>query len=89
MLLSDAGFEQIEIAPEAHTVQFPEPQRFVMLTLLAAASIIPESEMEDEARYALVETVSQEVDPMLQRYVEGDTVSFSMHAHIAVAHKMH
>lgn len=83
--LKAAGFRQIEITPESHIVRFPSPERFVTLTLLAAASIIPESEMDAEARSALVQAVSREVDATLQKHIARDAVSFPMHAHLAVA----
>lgn len=84
-LLQEAGFQQVESAPESHPVQFPSPERFVTLTLLAAASIIPETEMDAEARSEMVKTISREVNPILQGYIQEDTVAFPMHAHIAVA----
>lgn len=65
-LFDAAGFRQIEITPESRTVRFPSPGQFVKLTLLAAASIIPEPEMDAAARAELVQTVSREVDGTLQ-----------------------
>lgn len=86
-LLEEARFEQVEIMPVSHTVRFPEPERFVMLTTLAAAAVIPEfSNMDEASRSALVEVVSREVDGTLQEYIDGGTVTFPMHAHIAVAY---
>lgn len=85
-VLTAAGFQRVEVTPESRPVRLPSPKRFVTLTLLAAASIIPESEVDEEARADMVQTVSREVEPALQRYVEGEAVSFPMHAHIAVAY---
>lgn len=86
-LLSAAGFERIEIEPVTHTVRFPEPDRFVTLTLLAASAVIPEfQELGDDERADLMEAVRRDVDPIVQEYVEGDSVAFPMQAHIAVAH---
>ncbi len=85
-LLTEAGFLRTEIVPESRPVRFPSPERFVTLTLLAAAAFIPESEMDAEARSRLVKTVSREINGTLQKYVDGDSVSFPMHAHIAVAY---
>ena len=86
-LLEEAGFEQVETMPESLTVRFPEPERFVMLTSLAAAAVIPEfSDMDKASRSALVETVGREVDGTLQEYIEGDTIAFPMHAYMAVAY---
>lgn len=86
-LLDSAGFECMEIKPASLTVQFPSPERWVALTLFASAAVLPEfSEMDAESRSALVQTVGQEIDATLREYVEGDKVSFPMHAHIAVAY---
>lgn len=85
-LMTGAGFERVEITPETHTVRFPSPDRFVTLTLLAAAAFIPESEMDAGARSTMVESISRESRDTLQAYVDGDTVSFPMHANIAVAY---
>lgn len=84
-LFEEAGFQRVEIAAESHPVRFPEPERFVALTVLAAASISPDSEMGEEARSDLVQTVGREIGATLQTYVEDDAVSFPMHAHVAVA----
>lgn len=84
-LFSSAGFPQVEVTAASHPVRFPAPERFVALTLLAAASLSPDTEAEDEtARAELVRAVGREIGGTLERYVEGDTVSFPMHAHIAV-----
>lgn len=86
-LLKEGGFDQIAVMPVSHTVRFPEPERFVMLTTLASAAVVPEfADMDEAARGALVEAVRREVDATLQTYVEDDAVVFPMHAHIAVAH---
>lgn len=86
-LLDAAGFQRIKITPVSHTVRFPEPERFVMLTTLAAAAVIPEfSTMDEASRAALVQIVSREVDVTLHEYIEGDTVAFPMHAHMAVGY---
>lgn len=86
-LLAEAGFQRVEIGSESSTVEFPSPDQFVTLTLFAAAALLPEfAEMDQESRFALVQTVSQEIDATLREYIEGDTICFPMHAHIAVAH---
>lgn len=85
-LFREAGFHGIEIVPQSREVRFPSPDRFIALTLLAAASIIPESEMDADARAAMVRAVSAEIDEIVRAYVEGDEVAFPMHAHVAVAH---
>ncbi len=85
-LLEEAGFEEIEIESVKHEVSFPQPGRFVMLTLLSAAAVIPKlAEMDHASRAALAEEVTHDIQGDLEPYVNGDTVSFPMCANIAVA----
>jgi hypothetical protein len=85
--LEGAGFERIAIRPELLTVRLPSPERFSSLTVMAAASVVPLfAQLDRPARTALVETVKAEIDTTLQKYVEGDTVTVPLAAHIAVAY---
>lgn len=85
-LMAEAGFARVEIASETHVVRFPSPERFVALTLLAAAAFIPDADMDENSRSGMVESISRETRDILQAYVDGDSVSFPMHANIAVAY---
>lgn len=86
-LLDGAGFRRIEVRPKTLDVRFPAPERFVELTVLAGAAVVPEFAQEDPAeRAALVDAVTRESAPIIERYRDGDTVSFPMTAHIAVAY---
>lgn len=86
IVFEDAGFRRVELFQESHEVRFPSPERFVEMTLLAAASIIPPSEMDREERGEMISAISREIQPILQEYVQRDEVVFPMHANIAVAH---
>lgn len=44
-----------------------------------------QSEMDEEARSAMVDTIRGHVEDTLRPYVEGDEVAFPMHAHLVVA----
>lgn len=86
-LLNEAGFERITITPETLTVRFPSPERFVLLTVLGAATIVPAfAQLDAPARTSLVETVRTEISATLEKYIEGDAVIAPMAAHIAVAY---
>jgi ubiquinone/menaquinone biosynthesis C-methylase UbiE len=86
-LLSDAGFQHIEVTPRSLTTHFPTPERFVQLTVLGAATSIPTfAHLDVAARSALVEAVTSETQAVAQRYREGDTLTFPMSTHIAVAY---
>ena len=83
--LERAGFSNVRIRDVTHDALFPAPERFVALTVLAAASIIPDSEMDEASREQLVRSITDEVEETLRDYRRGDTISFPMHAHVAVA----
>jgi hypothetical protein len=87
-LLSDADFQHIEITPRSLTIHLPAPERFVQLTVLGAATSIPAfAHLDAAARSALVEAVSSETQAVAQRYRDGDTLTFPMSTHIAVAYE--
>ena len=86
-LFRAAGFQQVEVAPVTLTVRFPEPARFVQLTVLSSAAVLPVfARMDPAARTALVEAVARELEPALRSHIDGDTVAFPMAAHIGLAH---
>lgn len=86
-LLSDAGFQRVEVTPRSLDIHLPSPERFVELTVLGAATSIPAfAEMDTSARSSLVEAVAGEADAVAQRYRDGDKLTFPMSTHIAVAY---
>jgi ubiquinone/menaquinone biosynthesis C-methylase UbiE len=84
-LLHEAGYEQVEITAETCMVRFPSPDRFVALTVSAAASVVPEFGADAAARAELIDAVRQQIGDLLHRHVEDDAVAFPMSSHIAVA----
>lgn len=87
-LLSDAGFQRIAITPRSLTIHLPEPERFVQLTVLGAATSLPAvANLDAAARSALVEAVASETQAVAQQYRDGNTLTFPMSTHIAVAFK--
>jgi ubiquinone/menaquinone biosynthesis C-methylase UbiE len=86
-LLSESGFQRIEIIAESLDARFPSPDRFVELTVLAGAAVVPTFDHEDAAaRLALTEAVTREIEPVVQRYRSGDRLIVPTHWHIAVAY---
>jgi ubiquinone/menaquinone biosynthesis C-methylase UbiE len=86
-LLDDAGFERIVITPRSLEVHLPTPERFVQLTVLGAATSIPAfAQLDTPARSALVDAVIGETQALAERYRDGNTLTFSMSTHIAVAY---
>lgn len=86
-LLSDAGFQRIEVIPRSLIVQLPSPECFVQLTVQGAATSIPAfAQLNDASRSALVEAVIEETQSVAGRYRDGNTLTFPMHTHIAMAY---
>ncbi len=86
-LLKDASFEHIAITPRSLEVHLPSPERFVQLTVLGAATSIPAfAQLDTAARSALVDAVTEETQAVAERYRDGNTLTFPMSTHIAVAY---
>jgi ubiquinone/menaquinone biosynthesis C-methylase UbiE len=84
-LLQQSGFDRLQIWEESMNVRFPEPQRFVQLTVLAGAAVVPEfAQQNPEERSALIEAVAAESETVLQEYGDGEWITFPMPTYIAV-----
>lgn len=87
-LLADAGFQRVKVISRSLDVHFPDAGRFVFLTLFAATAFLPEFDWNDEAtRSALLESISRDVEPVINQYRDGDGLTFPTHWNIAVADK--
>jgi hypothetical protein len=86
-LLEEAGFTRVAITPETIPVRFPSAERFVYLNLFSAAAFMPQLWQDEAQRSALIEAVSRDIEPVLQRYREGDGLSFPTALNFAVAYK--
>ena len=85
-LLEGAGFAGMTTERVVRMVRFPSSERFVRLTVLGSAAVLPDFEQMDEvARDGLVEVIRQEFAETLAGYLEGDAVEFPLEAHIATA----
>lgn len=86
MLLSEAGFQDIEITPETLLIRMPEPERFVQFSILGAATSVPAfASMDASERLALVEEVRAKTHAIIQGFRDGDSLAFSMESNIAIA----
>lgn len=87
MLLSDAGFHQLEIHPRSLEVSLPTPDRFVQLTVMGAATTVPLfAKLDSVARTELVEAVTEDTQEAVLYYRDGDELRFTMSTYIALAH---
>lgn len=88
-LLSDAGFQHIEVISRSLDIHLPSPEHFVQLTVQGAATTIPAfAQLDTGARSALVDAVTDETEAVVQRYRDGDKLTFPMSTHIAVAYSV-
>lgn len=86
-LLSEAGFQRVEVIARSLDARFPSPDRFVELTVLAGAAVAPTFDHEDPAaRLALTEAIAREIEPVVQRYRDGERLIIPTWWHIAVAY---
>jgi ubiquinone/menaquinone biosynthesis C-methylase UbiE len=84
-LFEGAGFKNVDVVPESTTVQFAEPQRFVPLAVTSSAAAVPAfAQMDSSARGALLDLVRDDVEPIISKYRDADSVTFPMFAHIAL-----
>jgi ubiquinone/menaquinone biosynthesis C-methylase UbiE len=82
----DAGFEEVNIIPATSVMTFPEAFQFVPLAVMSSAAALPAfMQLQGPEKAALLDTVRQEVEPIVKAHQSGDTVSFPMYAHIISA----
>lgn len=87
-MLSDAGFRDVDVAEATREVRFPDPDRFVRLTILSAAAVVPELQaLDGDGRERVVERVRTAIAPTVQRYTEADQIAFPMQALIATGRR--
>ncbi|WP_046867241.1 class I SAM-dependent methyltransferase [Microvirga massiliensis] len=87
VLLSAAGFNEIEITPRSLDVHLEAPERFVEVAVLGAATTIPAfAGLDPGVRARLVEAVAQETASLVRQYRDGDRLTFLMSTNIARAH---
>ena len=86
-LLNDAGFQQIEIIPKTLLISMPEPERFVQLSVLGAATSIPAfMSLDTTQRATLINEISEQTYAAVRQFKDGDRLSLSMSTNIAVAY---
>ena len=86
-LMNGAGFDDVEVTERCLDVQFPDPDTFVMLTVMAGAAVVPELALDDEEeRSALIEAVSRDSADVLEEYRDGDRLAFAMPNQMAIGY---
>jgi ubiquinone/menaquinone biosynthesis C-methylase UbiE len=86
-LLESAGFRDISVEPVSMDVRFPSAERWLELTVRAGAAVIPELAQDETSMSALLQTVQHDVGDAVNRYRDGEALSFPMFANVAVAYR--
>jgi ubiquinone/menaquinone biosynthesis C-methylase UbiE len=85
-LLESAGFSQVNIVPQIIETRFPSPETFVQNMEIAYGAVIPAFVQNPSAFAEFVNTVERETKDLVRRYVQGNTVSFSMTTNFILAY---
>jgi ubiquinone/menaquinone biosynthesis C-methylase UbiE len=85
-LLTDAGFQQVEMEPVSMTARFPDPEGFLAGEIDVDTAAIPSLQhLDAQARQAITAAVGDEMKEALQEVTQGDSVVIPFHAHIVRA----
>jgi ubiquinone/menaquinone biosynthesis C-methylase UbiE len=85
-MLTEAGFEGVDVEEHTIDVVFRDPETFVTLTIMAGAAVLPDQGIDDpDAREALIEAVRRHAEEVLERHRDGDSLTFPMPNYIATA----
>ncbi len=70
------------------TLHFASADRFIQLSTVAAAAVLPEfTGLDEEERATLGEGMRRDLGATLQRYIHGAEFTVPMAAYVATAHK--
>lgn len=85
-LLTDAGFQQVEIESISITARFPNPQEFLDWESGVDPDETPAlKDLDAEAQQAILTALNEEMQVPLQDVMQGDEVVMPSHAYIAHA----
>jgi len=85
-LLTDAGFQQVEIEPLSMTARFPDPDGFLAGEIDVDTAAIPSMQhLDANARQAITAAISEDMRIPLHEVTKDDHVVIPFHVHIARA----
>lgn len=86
-VMEEAGFQRVRVEERSLIVEFPDPDAFVTLTIMAGAAVVPELAPEDaEDRAALIEAVGRECADVLRRHREDGRLRFPTPNYLATGY---
>jgi ubiquinone/menaquinone biosynthesis C-methylase UbiE len=87
-LLTDAGFQDVEIEPASITARYANPPEFLAWEMDVDPAETPALQYLDvESRHAILMTLHREMQTALGEVMQGDEVVMPSHAHIARAER--
>ena len=87
-LLTDAGFQQIEIEPLSIMARFPNAEEFLAWESDVDPAACPKLQnLDTESQQAILAALHQEMQAPLHEVMQGDQVVFRSYAHIASARR--
>jgi SAM-dependent methyltransferase len=85
-LLDGAGFRQVEIEERARVARFPEPERYLEMTVRGAAAVMPDLAKLDEAERATrLAAIKHDMADAVAAHTVGDAIAIPWISHIALA----
>lgn len=88
VLLTDAGFDHVEITPLSMTAHFPDPAGFLAGEIDVDTAAIPSMQhLDARTRQAMTAAIRDDMDAALQGVTEDDHVVLPFHANIVRARR--
>lgn len=85
-LLTNAGFQHVEVKPVSMTSHFPNPENFLSGEIdVDTASIPSMQQLDTQRRQALISAILSDMERPLQEIIEDDHVVIPFHAYIVLA----
>jgi hypothetical protein len=87
-LLTDAGFQQVEIEPASITARYPNPEEFLAWEIGVNPAETPTLQSLDaQAQHAILAAVREDMQAALQEVMQDGQVVLASHAHVAHARR--
>lgn len=87
-LLTDSGFQHVEIEPMSITARFPQPGEFLAWEIDVDPADTPAlRNLDPEAQKVVLATVRQDMQRSLEEVMQDNQVVLQFHAHVAQATK--
>lgn len=85
-LLTNAGFQHVEIEPVSMTARFPNPEEFLAWEMdVDPAAISLFQNLDTQAQQAIMEAIREDMQTPLRKIMQDERVVLPFHAHIAHA----